>query len=204
LTDKRKSFNDDAQLMKWAQEFIGDKLSSLEYGVELLMGSFPNASVPAMLYCFSIIDMLGSLYCGEAHKKSDNTKNSIKYMKDMMGYTQDECDLLIQIFRHKPVHLAGPNSVYDKDGDRITWMNACDLPGRHLNLKSISLRYLTPPNTRIKHRVTHCFWLSIEKFVEDIKQSVQKPDGYLSKLEIEPTLREKLDDTVWDMFSPHG
>ena len=103
--------------MKWAQEFIGDKLSSLEYGVELLMGHFPNASVPAMLYCFSTLDLLGSLYCGEAHKKSKNKENSVKYMKDVMGYTADECGLLMEIFRHKIVHLAGPNSVYDRDGD---------------------------------------------------------------------------------------
>ena len=199
-----KSFNDDAQLMKWARKYIGDKLSSLEYGVECLMGCFPYASVPAMLYCFSTIDLLGSLYCGEAHKKSDNKKNSVKYMKDMMGYSPVECDLLMEIFRHKIVHLAGPNSVYNNDGDRITWMDTRDLPDRHLNLKPVSPRDLTPPNTRIKHKVTHYFWISLEKFVEDIKQSVQKPDGYLSKLEAEPTLREKLDDAVWDMFSPSG
>lgn len=59
-------------------------------------------------------------------------------------------------------------------------------------------------NTRIRHKITHYFWISLEKFVEDIKQSVQKPNGYLSKLEAEPTLKKKVDDAVWDMFSPHG
>ncbi len=111
--------------------------------------------------------------------------------------------LLMEIFRHKIVHLAGPNSVYDRDGDRITWMDTRDLPDKHLNLKSVSRRDLAPPNTRIKHKITHIFWISLEKFVEDIKQSVQKSDGHLSKLEAKPTLREKLDDAVWDMFSPH-
>ena len=200
-----KSFSDDTQLMNWAQKFIGDKLSSLERDVKICMGSCPDAPFPAILYCFSIIDLLGSLYCGEAHRNSDNTKNSATYMKDLMGYTPDDCNLLQKIFRHKLVHLAGPNSVFKNNGDRITWHYAGDLPERHLNLKSeVPGGWIEPENTRIKHKVTHKFWISLEKLVEDIKQSVQKPDGYFSKLKTDPTLREKLDDAVWDMFSPSG
>ncbi len=199
------SFNNDTQLLKWAQGFIGEKLSSLERDVNICMGSFPGAPFPAMLYCFSIIDMLGSFYCGEAHGASNNTTNSAKYMKDLMGYTPDECRLLQKIFRHKLVHLAGPNSVFKNNEDKITWHYARDLPERHLQLTSL-LQGLTirPENTRIIHKVTHTFWISLEKLVEDIKQSVQKPDGYISRLETDSTLREKLDDAVWDMFSPSG
>ena len=199
-----KSFNDDNQLMKWAQCFIGEKLSSLERDVKICMGSYPPAPFPAMLYCFSIIDMLGAFYCGEAHSLMRNTsKNSATYMKDMMGYTQDDCHLLQKIFRHKLVHLAGPNSVFKYNQDKITWHYARDLPERHLQLKSLLQGiYIHPENTRIKHKVSHQFWMSLEKLVEDITQSVQNPNGYFSKLKADPTLREKLDDAVWDMFSP--
>ena len=200
-TGTMKSFSDNTQLMKWAQKFIGDKLSSLERDVKICIDSKPEAAFPAMLYCFSIIDMLGAFYCGEAHSLMRNTsKNFSTYMKDMMDYTQNDCNLLQKIFRHKLVHLAGPNSVFKNNGDRITWHYAGDLPERHLNLKSeVPGGWIAPENTRIKHKVTHKFWISLEKLVEDIKQSVLKPDGYFSKLKTDPTLRENLDDAVWDI-----
>lgn len=201
-----KSFNDDNQLMKFAQCFIGEKLSSLERDVNICLDSPPGAPFPAILYCFSIIDMLGSFYCGEAHGGSKNATNSAKYMKDIMNYTEDQCILLQKIFRHKLVHLAGPNSVFEYKGDIMTWHYAHDIPERHLLLKGLPAHvngFISPENTKIKHKATHYFWISIKSLVEDITQSVLNSSGYFSKLSSDPTLRKKFDDAVHDMFSPN-
>jgi len=198
-----KSFKDDNELMNFAQTYIGEKLSSLERDVNYCLGSPPYAPFPAILYCFSIIDFLGSIYCGEAHRRSNTSKNAAKYMKDIMNYTEDQCQLLQQIFRHKIVHLAGPRTVYEYKGNRITWHYGHDNPRRHLKLQFVSSKgFIQPEYTKIKHNATHYFWIGIKQLVEDIKQSVQKSNGYFSKLKADPPLRKKFDNAVYEMFSP--
>jgi len=200
-----KSFRDDNELMNFAQRYIGEKLESLERDVNYCLKEPPYAPFPAILYCFSIIDLLGSFYCGEAHGRSKTSKNSAKYMRDMMNYSEDQCQLLQQIFRHKLVHLANPDTVYEYKGNRITWhYNHNDYTRfRHLKLQFVSPKgFIQPEYTKIKHTCTHYFWLGIKQLVEDIKQSVETPNGYYSKLKVDPALRKNLDDAVYEMFSP--
>jgi len=77
-------FKDDMELMHFAHKFIvKDRLNSLENDVNLCLltsakkeePEYAPASFPALLYCFSIVDLLGSLYAGDARhrKKRQNT-----------------------------------------------------------------------------------------------------------------------------------
>src|SRR6476469_10670730 len=74
------SFKDAAELIDFATKFI--------------VGAC-NAPFPALLYCFSIIDLLGALYAGHA-KSGQTTSDSERYMKHFLRYPQDK-PLLLQI-----------------------------------------------------------------------------------------------------------
>lgn len=211
-----KSFQNDIQLLKKAEKFLDWNISSLEANVNHCLAPGKdinhglislNAPFPALLFCFSIIDLLASLYCGDARGSGNTTKYREMYMKDMMKYDEDQCHLLQKIIRHKLVHLGSPRTVYTykKKNINITWYHVHDDPGRerHLQLKFVSSKgYIQPEFTIIKHNATHYFWIGIKQLVEDIKQSVQGPKGYLSKLKTDPTLRKKFDKAIFEIYSP--
>src|SRR5215217_3637812 len=119
-------FSDVNDLIKYSRKFVKDRINSLEKDVKycLIETNFPikYAPFPALLYCFSTIDLLGSLFEGDASGTADTTNNSKRYMKFFMNYTKEQSDLLIDIFRHKLVHLAQPKFVYtDNKGKKFTW-----------------------------------------------------------------------------------
>ena len=122
-----KFFSDHNEVIKFSRGFVNNRINSLEKDVQycLLKNNFPNkyAPFPALLYYFSTIDLLGSLLEGDASRKADATNNSKRYMKMFMNYTIEQTSLLIDIFRHKLVHLAQPKFVYtDNQGKKITWI----------------------------------------------------------------------------------
>ena len=196
-----KSFKDDIELLKYANKFVGENLSKFKKEINHCL-KLPYAEFSAILYCFSIIDLLSALYCGQA--RSGNTAQNAKtYMKQMMHYTEDQCILLQQVFRHKLVHLANPNYVYAPDNNKkITWHFRNDSPEKHLSLESIPSPAYYKPTSKIRQNVTHKFWISIKHFSDNIIQSVDNPNGFLFKLQADPTLRNNFDDAVFDIFSP--
>ena len=196
-----KSFNNDAELLKFAKKFLDEKIFSLEKDVNHCL-VLPYAPFPAIMYCFSIIDLLASLYCGHA-RPSNTSKNAATYMKDMMHYTEDQCHLLQQVFRHKIVHLAGPRTAYNYKGKIITWHYRHDSPEKHLSIESTPSGGYVQPTSKIKQNITHVFWISIKLLLEDIIQSYKGPNGYYSTLQADPILRKKFDEAVFDMFSPN-
>ena len=195
-----KSFNDDIELLKFARVFVSEKLSSLDKDVDHCL-SIPYAPFPAILYCFSIIDLLAAFYSGQANRQSKTSDNAATYMKDMMNYTEDQCHLLQQVFRHKIVHFAGPRTAYNYNGKIITWHYRHDSPEKHLTIESTQLGAYVQPTSKIKQNITHVFWISIKQLLEDIKQSYHGPNGYYSKLCADLNLRKNFDDAVFEMFS---
>ena len=82
-----------------------ERTSSLERDVRhCLQGQL--APFPALLYCFATIDFLAALVSGHADKKAPTTQQSIDYMTSFMNYTFENADILLNLFRHKLVHLA--------------------------------------------------------------------------------------------------
>jgi hypothetical protein len=145
-------FQDVNELKKFARDFIRNRLNSLKKDVEHCLIE-PFAPFPAILYCFSTIDLLGALYTGQANTKDPisgnkvvTTVNSKLYMKDFMNYTQEQTDLIINIFRHKLVHLAQPNPIMKHNTKITSWRY------EHSNFPiHLALDILTPPlEMRIK------------------------------------------------------
>jgi hypothetical protein len=75
------NFIDNTERIKFAEKFlIDDRLKSLEYDVNRCLVNDSNnyySPIPALMYCFSMIDLLGALYAGNA-KGGDTTTNSKK------------------------------------------------------------------------------------------------------------------------------
>jgi len=128
------------------------------------------APFSALLYCFSTIDLLGSLYTGKFNERED-TKNVKLYMKEMMSYSDLQITLLQNIFRHKLVHSAEPKWLHKNNDEIYTW--SCYRDNRKKHLECIELD---------KEAHANNFSISIWSFVEDIVDSVNKDDGYLNKL----------------------
>jgi hypothetical protein len=110
-------FSETNELIQFARKFINNRVDSLEKDVSHCLRK-PFAPFPAILYCFSTIDLLGALYAGQGAEKDpatgnkvNTTANSKRYMEKFMNYTEEQRHLLMDIFRHKLVHLAQPKAV---------------------------------------------------------------------------------------------
>lgn len=198
-----KAFNSDAELIQHAEWLFNEKLSTLERDVNHCLK--PRAAAfPAMLFCFSNIDLLGSLYCGQASSKHGRASPNAKlYMRKVMGYSEEQVHLLQQVFRHKIVHLANPKSAYKYGNKIITWQYDHDFTHKHLSLEPIPPgASFQPPYTNIRQGVTHYFWVSLKQLVEDIKISVNGPNGYYEQLKQDQEKKNKFDNAVSEMYSP--
>jgi len=111
-----RRFAQQTELLTCARNLIEDRISSLEKDARhYLQGEL--APFPALLYCFATIDLLGALASGRADRKAPTTQQSISYMTDFMNYTFENADILLNLFRHKLVHLAQPNPVIRRDSE---------------------------------------------------------------------------------------
>lgn len=92
-----------------------------------LKNEFEPAPFPAILFCFTTINLLGALVTGRADRGVDDKLISICYMTRFMQYSTENATVLIELFRHKLVHLAQPNPMIRFGSERITWKH------RHLD-----------------------------------------------------------------------
>src|SRR5215467_15028398 len=132
-------FEDDTDLMHFAEEFVvKDRLASLENDVNRCLPTIKKeateyAPFPALMYCFSIVDLLGSLYAGNA-RSGNTTKNTEIYMEKYMNYPEDKRLLLQKIYRHKIVHLSQPKFAMLHNKQIIAWKHEEGVTSRHLTI----------------------------------------------------------------------
>ncbi len=108
-------FKDEQQILTFAEEFIvKDRLASLQNDVNRCIPSRDAkiedtcyAPFPALMYCFSLLDLLGSLMAGTA-RSGNTTDNARRYMEKYLDIPLDKVRLLQKIYRHKLVHLSQP------------------------------------------------------------------------------------------------
>ena len=158
-----------------AKGILTERVETLKNEVRhciLLSGETSKISAPfsALLYCFSSIDLLGSLYTGKFDERSD-TENAKLYMRDLMCYSDLSIALIQKIFRHKLVHTAEPKWFYKHDDDTYIWSCYSNNRTQHLECQVLDSR------ARANN-----FSISIWSLAEDIVNSVQKDNGYLNKL----------------------
>jgi hypothetical protein len=185
-----------------ARNYVEERVNSLEKDVRhCLQGEL--APFPALLYCFAIIDLLGALMSGgAARSRNVRTKEqSILYMTCFMCYTYENATLLIDVFRHKLVHLAQPRPVFQSGSEWIGWRYHHD--NREVHLKKL------PPLESDKIvvasgwivTITQEYNVSIMDFANDIKDSaMKKPNGYLARLEESSLLRENYQTAVNQIY----
>lgn len=201
-------FGSKTQLMNFFTKFIiDDRLASLKNDVDRCVPptgakkeSTGYAPFPALLYCFSIIDLLGATYAGNArsHQTSDN---AAKYMKKYMKYPDDKISLLMKIYRHKIVHLSQPKGAMLYSGQLISWGHDEMNPTAHLVIDS------NPGDFPIyDYGQIHCdgrFIVSIWALRDNIIQSVTRtPDGYFEDLKNNIDLQNKFLTAVNQIFDP--
>ncbi|MGH9975259.1 MAG: hypothetical protein ACRD8Z_05410, partial [Nitrososphaeraceae archaeon] len=185
----------------FARSFVRNRIASLEKDVNHCLQS-PYAPFPAMLYCFSTIDLLGALYSGQAGKNTFTSNNSKKYMQEFMNYTSEQASFLTEIFRHKLVHLAQPRAIIlDGDGSRVSWQYFHDNSEKHLLVEK------TEPVLKIQIKsdweitINKIFNVGILQLIHDIKDSVEKHNGYLDKLENSDLVRDNFEKALAEIYS---
>lgn len=204
-------FKDDMELIHFAHKFIvKDRLNSLENDVNRCLLTSPSAKkeepeyapapFPALLYCFSIVDLLGSLSAGNA--RSGNTKkNAAKYMEKYLNYPKDKVCLLQKMYRHKIVHLSQPKGAILYNKKIIAWKRDEDLKSRHLTIDSAPGDVDIPGGSR-KINCDAQYIVSILKLKDDIKNSVVRRGGYMEDLRNNTALRSKFVTAINQIFDP--
>jgi hypothetical protein len=189
---------------KFLVEFI---LKSLENDVNLCLSlkytntqSPTNAYTPALLYCFSVIDLLGSLVAGNARGRK-TTNNSRNYMTKYMNYSKENSILLQNMYRHKIVHLAMPKIAIVNEGKLISWKFHDENPNNHLKID-----YNDKGDISIfgngKIHYDGKLILNIQEFKKDIKNSVTSKNGYLESLKITNELRYNFVNAINQIYDP--
>jgi hypothetical protein len=153
-----------------------------------------------LLYCFSIIDLLGAIFSGNA--RSGNTaENSSKYMKKYFDRTDEKLRLLQKMYRHKIVHLSQPKPAMLYNGELLAWEHNEDNPSKHLTIEHSEGDIDIFGISKI-----HCqgkFIVSIRILKDDIKRSVIKsPGGYLADLKNNEELQSKFVTTINQIYDP--
>ena len=202
-----KAFMDSNELIKFAEKFVEENVNRLETIVDHCLYEIPEAgkkgvyaTFPAILYCFSTIELLGALCAGKAIKtvQPSTVQQSKNYMKDYMKYNNYTCELLMQIFRHKLTHIAEPKPIIDYNGDLITWEYKHE-PGNHLDIEDLSPPVKKKVTSKIELEIDHIFRISISDFVKDIRTSTLH---YLKDLKVNKNnLQNKFDDARYQIFS---
>lgn len=194
-------FADQNELIKFARDFVKQRINSLEKDVTYCLleinSPIKYAPFPTILYCFSTIDLLGALCEGDATRNAKTVSNSKNYMRRFMNYTKEQCDLLLDIYRHKMVHLAQPRFVYqDSNGRKITWQYYHDNPEKHLLIEKIPSGTSLHITSSWSISVDHVFQIGIKQFMNDIKESTEKPQGYLHLLELTKDLQDNFSTAI--------
>ena len=197
------SFASKTELLAHAKTFVTNRVNSLESDATHCIPADPQdkriAPFPIVLYCFSTIDLLDALVAGRADENAPTPSQSKEHMRRFMSYSPKDADVLIDLFRHKIVHLAQPGPSIRKGSDVITWEH--HHYDRRFHLKKLPYAQGAkiadvPSDWHIP--VTHEFHISIIDFVKDIKDS--RPKGYLDMLEQKPLLRQKYQDAINQIY----
>jgi hypothetical protein len=198
------AFADTDELIRFARTFLRDRTASLESDVLVCTTHGASATFPAILYCFSTIDLLGALLAGNAKREPGVTGRATAYARRFMHYSDDQCKLLWDLFRHKIVHLAQPKAVkhFNGNGKNTTWRYWHN-DGAH----DLKLVPLVPPvrvavASGLSFEVEQQFEISIRHLIADVVDSVHAPGGYLHTLGSDPCLQKYFDNAVMDIYGP--
>lgn len=175
-------FSSPDDLKNFARKFIGERVTALKKDVDHCLQK-PYAPFPAIMFCFATVDMMGALVKGEAHSGSSTVSNTASYFKEYMGYTDEECFLMMNLFRHKLAHLSQPKIVvkYDPSGKFVTWHYHHDDVSMHRKIAPMPAGAAIEIKAGWTIPVDQTFHLGIKQLVKEIEDSVYGQGGYFDK-----------------------
>ena len=200
-------FRDDRDTIDFAKRFLNARISSLDNDVKRCLIEDKNlqnrigqpAPFPALLYCFSIIDLLASMSAGSKTVRLERRQSvRKKYMIDFMGYKDHLIILLQEVFRHKLVHLSEPAYGILYNGKRIAWKHDERPTAKHMDIQEDNKCYRI-----FGQKVWHdkIFIIKISHFKDDIIRSVtDRQSGFLAKIEIDKQLRENFKKAIYEIL----
>jgi hypothetical protein len=201
-------FHDSASLIQFAEDLVvKERINSLKKDVNHCLTG--DSVFPALLYCFSTIDLLGALSEGHAGSGSHTEHNFKQYLLRFMKntntgakYDNEQSELLQEIFRHKLVHLAQPNIIKRRNKE-VAWRYEYPDITNHLKIEAIGYRkqnvtILTP----VPLYYDHIFIISVTQLLYDIVDSVERrPDGYIQRLKDNyKDLQKRFDDAIRQIY----
>jgi len=192
-------FAEQKELIQFASKFIGERISALEKDVKHCLKE-PYAPFPAILFCFSTVDLLGALSNGDASRKARISEQSANYMTKYMSYTEEQAQLLMTIFRHKIVHLAQPRSVTEYNGKKVAWRYWHDNAEHHLKLVKLNEVVNKPITSAKSIKADYEFSVSISHLVVDISKSANEPEGYLHSLKTNVDLQDRFERSIVEIY----
>jgi len=192
-------FSDTHELIQFARRFLTERTDSLEADARVCtVGA--AAPFPAILYTFATIDLLGALLGGDAKSTKGMTKRTKVYMRRFMHYSDDHCTLLMNLFRHKIVHLAQPSTVIEFQGTSTAWGCWHDDATHHLKFAPLAPARAVSVTSGIQIEAKQRFEISIRHFVEDISTSVHSPGGYLHQLSTDADLQDNFTKAIEGVY----
>lgn len=194
-----QKFSEQNELIRFAKQFVTERLDALEKDVNHCLAE-PYAPFPAILFCFSTIDLLGALSSGNASRKAPTAHQAEEYMRRFMHYTEQQSRLLMKIFRHKIVHLAQPRAVIEEDGKKIVWQYWHNNAKRHLKLTILVDGIDIPLTSTWVLTAEHKFEISIAHLVRDVVSSVREPGGYFYALQTDTDLQDRFEKAVSEIY----
>ena len=195
-----RKFAEQKEIIRFAKDFIRERINALNKDVRHCLQE-PFAPFPALLYCFSTIDLLGALYAGDATKNA-TTRKSADYMQRFMSYSEEQCRLLQSLFRHKIVHLAQPKAVIEDNSRLICWRYWHENHEHHLKLVKLPEGSKMQVTSSWELICDYEFNMSILHLVKDILVSVEGPNGYLTSLEKAPDLQDRFEKAIEQIYDP--
>lgn len=195
------AFADTDELIQFARTFLRDRTESLQRDV-LACTHGATAAFPAILYCFSTIDLLGALLGGDAKSSRGVADRAKAYARRFMHYSEDQCSLLWGVFRHKIVHLAQPNPVKEFKGQKTTWGYWHDDSAHHLKLVPLVPPIHASVTSGLSFEAEQRFEISIRRLVADVFDSVHAPGGYLHTLGSDKDLQDNFKKAVTQIYEP--
>ena len=196
-----RKFAEQRELIKFAKDFIKERIDSLDKDVRHCLQE-PFAPFPALLYCFSTIDLLGALCAGDATRNAPTTPQSADYMQRFMNYTEEQSRLLQSLFRHKIVHLAQPKAVIEDNSRLICWRYWHESQEHHLKLVKLPQGSKVQVTSSWEISCDYEFNISISHLVKDIRDSVESPNGYLTSLQKIPDLQDRFEKAIAQIYDP--
>jgi hypothetical protein len=114
--------------------------------------------------------------------------------------------LLLGLFRHKLIHLAGTKTVFEYEDNtsikhNVVWNYTHNTPGKHLQLEGV-IGIANIDNGLWKISYDQSFWLDITSFKNDIVTSMQGTNGYLERLKMDSNMQGRYAAATDDLFDP--